>query len=54
MVKYCFYCEKYFDLALENEKDHFDVGEDFEGTFECVEERDNNEQLRDFIARNKE
>ena len=54
MIKYCFYCEKKIDLNLANEKEHFDVGDEFVGTFECVEERDNNIELRNFIARNKE
>ena len=53
-MKYCFYCERKINLELVNEKDHFDVGDDFEGIFECVEERDNNVELRNFIARNKE
>lgn len=46
--RYCFYCERKINL-----EGHFDVGDDFEGIFECVEERDNNIELRNFIARNK-
>lgn len=45
VTTYCFYCEKHIDTSLENEKDHFDVGE-HEGYYECKEELEDNGKER--------